>query len=174
MSHRTGFLLGVLVALAIPTSALAATPSSGSVSPTAQTATATGSVADPLGAYDLTAFFNGGTTVHGQNTCQAPACDVYKLDVAPGGNQLRIVVDAPHADNVSMDITGPFDDHYMMNTADYFTQRTLIVGADAGKWTIQVYGTGAADQLDTSPTFDFNLPGDPDFVPPNDGSDASG
>jgi hypothetical protein len=179
MSQRTAFLLGVLAALAIPTSAVAATPSSGSVSPTAQKTTATGTIADPLGAYDLTAFFNGGTQVHGQDTCNAPYCDVYTLDVAPGGQQLRIVADAPHADNVSMDVTDPFGGHYMLNTADLFTQRTLIVGADAGKYTIQVYGTGAADNLDPTPfdytlTSEINLPGDPEFVPPADGSDATG
>lgn len=180
MSQRTVFLLGVLAALAIPSSALAATPSSGSVSPTSRQATATGSVTDPLGVYDLAAYSYGDTKVRGQDTCKAPACDIYTLNVASGGKQLRIVADAPGSDNVSMDIVGPFGDHYDMNTVDYFTQRTLIVGADPGTWTIEVYGTGAADQLDPSPSFDYtltsdiNVPGDPDFVPPNDGSDATG
>src|SRR3954469_13664720 len=103
MTKRTAFLLGVVVALAIPASAGAATPASGTVSPTAKKATATGTITDPLGAYDLAAFFAGGTTVRGQDTCKGAVCDPYPLTVN-GGRELRIVVDAPTAENVSLDV----------------------------------------------------------------------
>jgi hypothetical protein len=174
MSQRTGFLLGVLAALAIPTSASAATPDSDSVSPQNQKTTATGTITDPIGAYDLAMFYWGGTSVRGQETCNTPVCDTFTLNVAEGGQELRIVADAPNSDNVSLDIADPAGTRYNLNTVDYFTQRTLIAGADPGTWTVRVYGTGNFDSFDYALTAEINLPGDPEFVPPNDGSDATG
>src|SRR4051794_36571905 len=107
MSHRTAFLLSLLVAVAIPASAGAATPASGSLSPSARKATTTGTITDPIGAYDIGTFFYGSTAVRGNETCNQPICDVYTLKVADGGNQLRIVTDAPNAVNVAMDISDP-------------------------------------------------------------------
>lgn len=174
MSHRTAFLLGVLAALAIPTSAIAATPSSGTISPSAKKTTATGTITDPFGSYDLVMFFNGGTTVRGNDTCTAPACETFTLTVASGGKELRIIADAPASANVSMDITDPSGAHYSHNTADYFPNRTFLGFADPGTWKINVYGTPELDSFDYTLSAEMNLPGSPAFVPPNDGSDATG
>jgi hypothetical protein len=174
MSHRTAFLLAALVAVAIPASAGAATPESGTVSPDARQTTTKGTVNDPLGVYDLAAFYYGSTSVRGNETCNQPVCDTYTLNVADGGFQLRINVNAPASENVSLDIVDPDGTRSNMNTVDYFTHRTFIGEAIPGAWTVHTYGTGDFDSFDYTLTSEINVPGDPDFVPPADGSDATG
>ena len=111
--------------------------------------------------------------MRGQDTCKGTVCDPYTLTV-DGGRELRIVVDTPTAENVSLDVVDPDGSHYMLNTADLFTQRTFIGEAIAGTWTIRTYGTGDFDTFDYELTSEVNLADEPDFVPPSDGSDATG
>src|SRR3954466_9957080 len=92
--HHTT-LLGALAALALPGAASAATPDTAKVSPTAKTASWTGDIEDPLGLYDLAIFYQGSTTVQKNETCMAPYCDVFTLDVADGGTALNVKIDAP-------------------------------------------------------------------------------
>lgn len=174
MNHRPLALAAALVALALPTTAVAATPDHGSIAPGSAKTTWSGTITDPIGAYDLAAFFAGSTMVRGQETCAAVVCDPYKLTVGPGGRELRIVVDAPDADNVSMEITDPDGSTFNLNTVDYYSQRTLIWDATPGTWTVRVYGTGAFDSFDYGVTAELNLENEPDFVAPDDGSDAVG
>lgn len=175
MSQRHSVVvLLALVALTLPAGAQAATPASGAVSPTQKSTAWSGTITDPIGAYDLVMFFNGGTSVRGNETCASVVCDTYMLDVADGARELRVVADAPDSDNVSMDVTTPDGERLNLNTATLYTQRTLIWTAIPGTWTIHVYGTGRVDQFDYTATAEVNLPGEPAFVPPDDGSDAFG
>jgi hypothetical protein len=155
-------LIGVLAALALPCSAVAATPEAGTVSPTAKTTTWTGSVNDPLGAYDLAMFFNESTAVRGNETCLGVVCDVYTLEVAEGGQEIRFVFDAPGADNLSVDLTMPDGTRQNINLVEYTTHHELIWDALPGTWTFRTYGSGAFDYAHSA---EINLPGEPSFYP---------
>src|SRR4051794_7512732 len=142
MRFHTATLLGALAALALPAAASAATPESGKVSPTAKTAGWTGDISEPFGLYDLAAFFNGTTAIHGQETCTAPVCDTFKLDVAEGGTALVVKLDAPDADNLAVEVVDPNGGSTNYNDVDPATARTLELPTDPGTWTFKTYGTG--------------------------------
>jgi hypothetical protein len=143
MNVRMPVLLSLAAALALPTAATAATPSSGKVSPTAKTVSWSGDINDPLGVFDLAAFYYGSTNVRGNETCTPPVCDTFTLDVANGGYGLLLKVDAPQSDNVSVEAVDPSGAAQNFNDVEYTTTRTIDLPADPGKWTIKTYGTGA-------------------------------
>jgi hypothetical protein len=142
MRLRTTTLLAAFAALAVPAAATAATPETAKVSPTAKTASWTGDITEPFGFYDLAAFLNGSTALHGQETCNAPVCDAFTLDVADGGTALTVKIDAPDADNLAVEVVDPSGGTTNYNDADPATTRTLELPTDPGTWTFKTYGTG--------------------------------
>jgi hypothetical protein len=142
MKIHSTTLLGALAALALPAAASAATPDTAKVSPTAKTASWTGDITEPFGLYDLTAFFNGSTEVGGNETCTAPVCDTFALDVADGGTALTVKIDAPDADNLAVEVVDPNGGATNYNDVDPATSRTLELPTDPGTWTFKTYGTG--------------------------------
>ncbi len=142
MKIHTTSLLGALAALALPAAASAATPDTAKVSPTAKTASWTGDITEPFGAYDLLIFSQGDTTLQGQETCMAPYCDVFTLDVADGGTALNVKIDAPDSDNLAVEVVDPNGGTTNYNDVDPATTRDLDLPTDPGTWTVKTYGTG--------------------------------
>ena len=143
MKIHTTSLLGAFAALALPATAAAATPDTAKVGPTAKTAAWTGDITEPFGAYDLLIFSQGDTTLGGQETCMAPYCDVFTLDVADGGTALNVKIDAPDSDNLAVEVVDPAGGATNYNDVDPATTRDLDLPTDPGTWTIKTYGTGS-------------------------------
>lgn len=162
---RTPIALAALAALALPAAATAATPESGAVSPETRKVSWSGTIVDPLGTYDLVAFFIGSTQVQGQETCGRVVCDDFTLTVPEGAQEIRIrAAGDSAAQNVSMDISSPGGERWNLNEAEYATERELIYEAVPGAWTIRVYGTSNVS-FDYTASAEINLPGDPSFYP---------
>lgn len=162
-----------LLALAIPAAAPAATPESATLNTDTRAAmkvTWTGSITDPVDAYDLGMFFgdgivNSGTYVRGNDTCMQPYCDVFKLTVPEGANELRFIETADDADNITGFITAPDGTKYNLNNEETLNERKLVALAVPGEWTFRVYGGGVYDYEASA---EINLPDDPTFYDVSD------
>src|SRR4051812_6721055 len=161
MSHRKSSLIAVLAAvLAIPAAANAA---EATVNATAKTGHLTGSINEPVGAYDLVGFFNGGTEVGGQTTClSAPVCDSHTLHVGADGAELKLDATSD-ADNLSLELISPDGTYTEINETDLTAEHHRTLDATAGDWTVRVYGSGT---FDYDIGFPFRTPEDVAQDPP--------
>jgi type 1 fimbria pilin len=170
MSHRKTILLAALAALAVPASASAATAT---VNATTKTAHLTGTItSDYFGAYEAAVWFNGGTSVHGQNTCISPNCDEHTLTVGPDGAQLKLdgESDAYGLDLEIIDPDGHATEINNLDAAESTSDQHVTLDATPGNWTIRVYGSPDLYTFDYDVTATFRTPEEVanDPAPPSD------
>jgi hypothetical protein len=131
-----------IAAAATAGTAIAATPESGTVGPTTERTDWTGTVSDPLGAYDIGTFFYGETA----GTCVAPVCDTFTLTVEGGGSTLYLEIDAAQSENVAVEIEKPDGSIQYENSAELVTKRQITIkNAKPGEYAVRTFGTGEFD-----------------------------
>ena len=141
MTLRTTAAAAV-AALLVAAPAPAAEPETGEVGPAKPTATWTGSVTDPFGAYDLGTFF----VEQMGPSCQPPACDTFTLTVK-GGDVLTIKVTGNGAENVVFEVEDPDGEtSYVEASAELQDEREASFSSPKpGEWIVRTAGTGEFD-----------------------------
>ena len=146
MARGLTLLLATLALAIVPATASAATPASGTVSPTAPTTQWSGDLAAGYASY--AAYVLGDAAgANAAAPCLVPSCDSFALHVGSGGGDVTIKAASPETGIVTVRVAGPGGTFtYDNGFAEPAETTVTIPAAEAGDYRVDI----TTNALDTS------------------------